>query len=202
MSRKLVLCLALLVAASSVAAHAGGLEITPFGGYAVGGDFEGPVFDSELESSSTYGLMIDIPVAPDLQLELFASHQGTNLVASGFSSAPQGSLADVDVEYFHIGILQDFDHGNVEPYYVFSLGITQLNPTAFESKSQPSVGFGGGVKLFLSRDAILGFRFGGRILGTYFDDPEAFCNSAGCVGEVKGTFLMQAQGEIGLVIRF
>jgi len=200
MSRKLVLCLALLVTVGSVAAHAGGLEITPFGGYAVGGDFEGPVFDSELESSSTYGLMIDIPVAPDLQLELFASHQGTELVASGFN--PLGSLSDIDVEYFHIGLLQDFDHGNVEPYYVFSLGITQLNPTGFETESQPSVGFGGGVKLFLSRDAILGFRFGGRILGTYFDDPEVFCNSGGCLGEVKGTFMVQAQGEIGLVIRF
>jgi hypothetical protein len=201
MSRKLVLCLALLVV-GSVAAHAGGLEFTPFGGYAVGGDFKGPVFDSELESSSIYGLMIDIPVAPDMQLELFASHQGTNLAASGFSAAAPGPIADVDVEYFHIGLLQDFDHGNVEPYYVFSLGLTQINPKGFETKSQPSAGFGGGVKVFLSRDAILGFRFGGRILATYFDDPEVFCNSAGCLGEVKGNFIVQAQGEIGLVIRF
>jgi hypothetical protein len=202
MSRKLIPCLAVLVVLGGVAAHAEGLEITLFGGYAVGGEFEGELFDSELESSSTYGLIIDIPVASDLQLEIFASQQGTDLVVEGFGPGGLGPLAEVDVQYLHIGILQHFDHGNVEPYYVFSAGLTQLNPTGYETESRPSVGFGGGTKLFLSRDALLGFRFGGRILATYFDDPEVFCNSGGCLGEVSGTFMVQAQAEIGLVIRF
>jgi len=202
MSRKLIPCLVLLVAVGGVAAHADGTEITLFGGYAIGGEFEGALFDSELESSSSYGLILDFPVATDLQLEIFASQQGTDLVVEGFGAGITGPLAEVDVQYIHIGILQHFDHGNVEPYYVFSLGLTQLNPTGFETESRPSFGFGGGTKLFLSRDAMLGFRFGGRLLATYFDDPEVFCDSAGCLGEVSGTFMWQAQGEIGLVIRF
>ena len=204
MPRQLTLCLLALGALSASAASGAGLEIYPFAAYtaALGGSFDGDdgFPDTELDDDASFGLGLDIPVGPGNQLELWFSRQDTTLQLDSFGNP---GVTDVEIDHFHIGIVSYRVYQKVEPFGFFSGGLTQINPEGpFDSETRPSLATGGGVRVFLGRGARVGFRFTGRLIGTYFEgDRRIFCGPADCLGNVSDSFLLQGQVEAGLTIR-
>lgn len=186
-------------------AMAGGdIEITPFFGYQFGGEltdyWTGDRYS--LQDNENYGLCLDFAVDPynDTWIELRWSHQESELK----TTIPELGRMDIDIDYFHIGGLQEFgdDDDHVTPYGVGTLGATHFNPGAsgFSSATRFSLGLGGGVKLMAGER--IGVRLEARLLGTYFDSHAAFiCGSpGGCAIGVSGNMLFQGEVTIGLIL--
>ena len=173
--------LALLLAAivsvaggTSVWAQAGSVEITPMVGYRWGGELSGednPAlgYDASLEDSASYGLVIDIPVSYHVQIEFSADHQSTGLEEDTLFT-PSEHAFDLDVNYYHIGVLGQWPVGHVTPYVVGALGVADLRPerAGFSDSQRFSTSLGGGIKIALAEH--VAFRLEAR--GTWSDTSD------------------------------
>lgn len=152
----------------------GRMEITPFGGYQSGGDFEDYSNDSEVElnGDSVYGLAVGFGREESIsQLELYFSRQQSELEGAGaFSSADP---FEVDVDYYHVGLSVLLGEGSLQPYIVGSLGMTRFDRqfASLDSEAHFSFGFGGGVRWFPSER--VGVRLEGRVFGTFVNTSAA-----------------------------
>lgn len=170
--RRILLGLLLLIPAAS-AAQPLRLELSPYAGYRLNGTVESDDFirqDLEVKESSTYGLRLDIPLTPQLQLEILANRQESELQIDEGLFEPVENLGDITLDTVHAGLLYQWGRGQVNPYVVFSAGITRLDPefAGLEAESRLSGSLGGGVKVFVNRN--VGFRFEAR---GYWVDLEA-----------------------------
>ncbi|MEL7060580.1 MAG: outer membrane beta-barrel protein [Acidobacteriota bacterium] len=188
------------------------VEITPMALYAFEGNFDDgfgfdrfDIFDDvEVDEGTGYGINLGFGISRTFQLEFSYSEQETELVFDGFLS-PEETILDLDVQYLHVNAVFQFpSSGQIEPFVFVGGGITNFEPTeaGFDDDSQPSFGFGGGVKFFVNDN--FGFRVQGRLLGTYIDDDddEVFCDDFGCFGYDDETYLYQAEASAGLIIAF
>ena len=188
-------------------AQPGRFEITPLVGYRLDADFEtesDDVFDPDLnvdvESSATFGLLFDIPLAPYWQLEILANRQPTEFVVDRGLFTPGDELGDVDLTILQAGFLFWWGGGQVNPFVTMAAGLTHIDPKLDELDSDDrfSMSFGGGVKIFLGGN--VGIRLEGRgywtELGTGFDDDHHHDHND------SGDGLFQAEGSAGLIIAF
>jgi len=193
--------LLLLVPISTLAE---GFQITPFLGYRIGGDFEdgGTGVELSLAEEETYGIILNKDIGPGKQYEFFYSFQPSRLTAGGIVTP--GVLADVDVEYFHIGGRNYWDKGAVRTFVVGSVGATHFDPNApnLGSETRFSIGLGGGVEL--GGESRIGFRLEGRGFATFLDSEGAvFCDSSGgCVVLVASDLLWQFEVGAGVTFKF
>lgn len=170
----------LLVAIASVAsggtalAQAGSVEITPMLGYRWGGEIaqeDNPAlgYDASLRDTSSFGLVIDIPVSYHVQIEFSADHQSTGLEEDTLFT-PDDHGFDLDVNYYHIGVLGQWPVGRVTPYVVGALGIADLRPerAGFSDAQRFSTSLGGGIKIALAEH--VAFRLEAR--GTWSDTSD------------------------------
>jgi opacity protein-like surface antigen len=174
---KLALLLAAIVSVAggdAALAQAGSVEITPMVGYRWGGQIskeDNPTlgFDADLEDSASYGLVIDIPVSYHVQIELSADHQSTGLEKDTLF-APSDHAFDIDVNYYHIGVLGQWPLGHVTPYVVGAVGVADLRPdmAGLSDSQRFSSSLGGGVKIRLADH--VAFRFEAR--GTWSDTSD------------------------------
>jgi hypothetical protein len=178
-----------------------GVELTPFGGFQFGGRFEnsstGEKF--ELDEDFSYGLMVDVDLDRYTQLELYWSRQETEMN----SRSRPSTLYDIDVSYFHAGVLQILDDSDeIKPYVVGTLGITYLDPDArgVGSKTRFSMAGGGGVKLMASEN--VGFRFDGRVSATFNGGGGGISCGQGCTVFIDGDVSLQMQLSAGVTLRF
>lgn len=168
--RARVLGLALLVGLLPVAGFAQDgyrYELTPTLSYRFGGSLDGreaELFDADLETDdgAAFGVTFDIPLSRHVQLELLASRQSTDLRFERGLFGVGGSVADVDVTYYHVGVLWQWGDTRVSPFVVASAGVANLDPDlpGASSEDRFSISVGGGVKVFLSEN--VGLRFEGR----------------------------------------
>jgi hypothetical protein len=181
-------------------------ELTPFVGYRAGGEFEDFLLGTDLEinQSSSYGLILDIPLGGGSQLEILWSRQSTELDAGGpLVSQP---LFDIDIDYLHVGGVYNwgYEEDKIRPFLLGTLGVTILSPepSSLDSETNFSAGFGGGVKVFASDH--IGFRFEGRGYLTFLDSTGSgvFCGPSGCLVAVSSDVLGQFEGRAGLIITF
>jgi outer membrane protein with beta-barrel domain len=203
MRRALFVLLLLFPAAAF--AQPGRFELTPFAGYRLAGDFDAdsnsafdPRLNIEVDESAVYGVLFDIPLSPNWQIEIMANRQQTSFsIDQGFLE-PQDELGDVDLTTVHGGILLQWGDGQVNPFLVASAGITRIEPKFrdLESDDRFSTSFGGGAKIFFSDN--VGLRLEARgfwtDLDTGFDDRYNRYDS--------GDGLFQGQGSVGLIIAF
>jgi opacity protein-like surface antigen len=200
---------ALIAALFPVSASAAGVEITPFAGYTMGGDFTDAVTGKSLsfDDTSNYGIMVDFKQPVDKEggepwIELYYSRQQTSL------KADQGlffgnSLLDVSVEYFHIGGTYGLATGKVKPFVVGTFGATHMTPKGdgLHSETKFSLSLGGGVKLYLTER--VGIRLDARWFGTLFNGSgSAFCSGGACLVNVQGDVLSQYTANAGVVLAF
>ena len=176
-------------------------ELTPFAGYQSGETFSDEITGThlELESKQTTGLVLDVNLAPDTQLEFFYSRAEPSLSPE----AGGASIADVKVEYLHAGAVYVFNNGRVRPFFGGSVGATRFSPDApgLDSDTNFSLGLAGGVKLFLTKN--IGVRLEARVIATQVgSDSAAFCNNGSCRIFYEGDFVWQYMANTGVVIAF
>lgn len=195
----------LILALTAIPALAQQVEVTPFFGYRSGGEFEAdsidPFGDVEIDDSDAWGVLVNIPLTPWSQIELMADFQTSNFQNSDDIFVPDQDLGEVDVAYYHVGFVFQGDHPRVQPFGVFSLGATNIDPDlpGLDSETKFSTSFGGGVKIFFSKN--VGMRFEGRGFYTVLDtdDDYGYCDYY-CYEYTDDLW----QGEIraGLIMRF
>lgn len=205
----------MFVLAAAPAAAAPRVEITPFGGWQFGGGWNSnPAPDSppdvvggdvDLPAAVNFGLTIDYTLYPGGQLELVYNRQPTRLTVKSGNFGVAATLFDVDVEYWHLGGLYEVPMGaRTRAYANATVGATHFNPVPAERSGEWRFSFavGGGGKLFLT-DRI-GLRAQGRLWFTFLDTDSAwFCTSGGgCLVNVDGTIMTQAEASAGLILAF
>jgi hypothetical protein len=204
--------LLMLALSTAHAAEPDTFQITPFGGYRFGGEFDlvtddndpltpAAASDLELGSAPSYGLVLNLEQNAGAYYELFYSRQGAKVKgSSGF---------DMTVEYLHIGGNVDFarPEDRVIPYFVLTIGGTRFVPDVVDAKEvvEPSLSLGGGVRIPLAPH--IGLRLEARGFLTLLDsDSRIFCEAdppnAICDVRVKGDMFVQAQGLFGVTIGF
>jgi len=180
-------------------------EITPLVGYGVEGEFEerdsGETF--ELSDDAVNALAVNYTSAPDdgAQLEVYVSRQETQM--AGNNLLVPGSRFDLDVDYYHVGGMLEWGNKSFKPFFVGTVGATYLNPdpSAYDSLTHPSLGLGGGVKLFPVRN--IGVRLEGRVFTTFVESDSAIVNdSTGLRIYVRGDVFFQLHFNAGLIVRF
>lgn len=150
-------------------------ELTPQIQYRFGGTISGEnnaITDADLDvnESAGYGITFDIPLSRGIQLELLASHQPTELRFDEGVFGGSFDVADIDITYYHVGVLFQGTGPKVSPFFVASAGGTHLNPDVPGASSEDrfSLSLGGGVKIFFTDN--IGMRFEGRGFWTAIDD--------------------------------
>jgi hypothetical protein len=177
-------------------------ELTPTVGYRLNSDFDavsGDFFDAsvEIEESATYGAIFDIPLGESgWKLELLANRQDSTLIVNRGLLDPTIELGDITLGTYHVGFLYQWGPGQVEPFIVFSGGLTRLEPDfpGVSGDNRLSGSFGGGVKLFFSDN--IGLRLEAR--GYWTDLSDAEVNDRFDADEA----LYQGEGSAGLIIAF
>lgn len=213
--RRFLLPCALVLALAPGAAEAQSslyrFELTPTVSYRWGGRIAGAdsalFSDTDLDvgSGSAFGVTFDIPLSSRIQLELLASRQSTDLGFDRGLFDTTASVADLDVTYYHVGLLWQWGDERVTPFFVASLGGTRLDPNlpGGQTEDRLSLSAGGGVKVFFSDH--VGLRFEGRGFFTDLgnadgryrcDDRYRYRYDNSCYGND----LSQGQASAGLIL--
>jgi len=198
--------LALALLTASAASHAqqwapAKVELTPFVGYQSAIEFADQTNGGglELDSTDNAGLIVDVGLAPNMQLEFLYSRADSGLAPDRGGAA----LTNIKVEYFQIGALYVYQEGRVRPFFGATGGATRLSPDApaLDGDTRFSLGLAGGVKLFLARN--IGVRLEARAFATQVDsESAAFCNNGTCRIYYDGDFLYQYMFNAGVIIAF
>ena len=203
------LAMVLIAALLPVSASAAEIEITPFAGYTMGGQFTDAVTGKSLsfDDTSSYGIMVDFKQPLDKEggeswIELYYSRQQTKLKADQgpFFGDP---LFDVNIEYFHIGGTYGQATGKMKLFLVGTFGATHLTPEGegLHAETKFSLSLGGGVKLYLTER--VGIRLDARWFGTLFNGSgSAFCSGGACLINVQGDMLSQYSANAGVILAF
>lgn len=205
----LLLPLATLVPFAQTVEAVESVEINPYVGWRFGGEFVGDdfdldddFFDVDLDETSSYGLSVGFSLAQHWQLELLWSRQQTEFSVDEFLG-PDFPLLDLDVDYYHVGIVHQWTPGQLRPFVGVSAGITRFNPDTpgFDAESRFSASVGAGLKGFFSDH--FGLKVEGRLYSTLIDDGEdAFCTSRTCYSYDDSSYLVQGEVRAGLVFAF
>lgn len=184
-------------------ARAEGVEITPFLGLRFGEGFiesDDTVVDLGLEEGSSFGVIVAFPRDEHGRIELTFSRQETQIEIDGFLTG--SPLLDVTVDYIHIGGYYQWGDERTHPFALLSLGLTRIDPeSGFDTENDFSVGFGGGVRVDLSKR--VGLRFEGRGFMSLGGTREAVFNNGMVTVVYEGAdFLWQFEASVGLVFAF
>ncbi len=197
MKRLILLSGFLVFSIVAMPAEAQRIEITPFVGYQFGGELAEvgeETTNYSLDQSTTWGLIFDISITHQDQVEVYYSSQSTNL-DGGTESSPR-----VGIDYLQIGAIHEYSPNRpLNPYVGFTLGATRFdvpggNDTRF------SGGLSIGAKMTVSDH--LGFRFDGRVFGVSTGSNPIACVDDVCLGYADNNIMWQYTVNAGVIIRF
>jgi hypothetical protein len=202
--RRALFVLAFLLPAA-VFAQPGRFEITPFAGYRLSGDFDAqssdafdPDLNIQVDESAVYGVLLDIPLSTNLQIELLANRQKSAFIIDEGLFDPSDELGDVDLTIVHAGLLLQWGQGQVNPFLTASAGLTRIDPkfSELDADNRFSTSFGGGAKIFFSEN--VGLRLEAR--GFWTDLDTGFRDRYDRYDSGDGLF--QGEASAGLIIAF
>lgn len=204
--RRLAFALALaLAAAPALAQDSYRFELTPQAQFRWGGELAGENsaisdFDLDVNEGEAFGLTFDIPLSSNIQLELLASRQSTDLRFDEGIFGDDATVADIDIAYYHVGVLFQGGSREVVPFFVASAGATNLDPDVpgASSETRFSLSLGGGVKVFFTDN--IGMRFEGRGFWTAIDsDGDSDCRHRCDWDDYGYDDLNQGTASVGLI---
>jgi opacity protein-like surface antigen len=181
------------------------VEIMPFGGFRVGGEFEDADTERDVDAddSASYGVVLRLRPSLENEWDLLYSRQQTDTEASTDGTVPS---VDMTVEYLHIGgtyFPGDYDYA---PYVLGGLGVTRLSPkgTGLEDETAFSISLGAGFRFPVAEHFAL--RLEGRAYATFLDtDTAIFCRSDGggaCAIRASGSTFLQFEAVLGFAFWF
>ena len=192
-----VVCLAVLPAHVSAQT----IQVAPFGGYRVGGDFferaTGQPVD--LDGAPVVGGTLNVAMYDGLWFEGLFTHQEAR-VTTVDPRLMTTTRWRVTVDHWLAGGLQEFGGDRARPFLTGLLGLTRYAAEGNETRFVVSAG--GGVKLHPTRR--VGVRLDGRVFATFADiDGRAIaCSSGGCIVAVDADVVWQGEASVGVVIAF
>lgn len=200
----------LLYTLMTYSAHSSATELIPFLGFRSGGDItdESTGTNHSINSSNIKGLIITMPYVKGKTLELYYSHQSSELKSVNVSPAPTplpatANTIPLTIDYLHLGGTTPLSKdSNLDTFVSGGLGFTYLSPdfTGLTSELRASFSIGIGMKWWLADNIAL--RFETRALATLFSNNSSiFCNG-GCTLKINGNFFYQGEVFAGLVFRF
>jgi hypothetical protein len=206
--RSVLLATALLAPALATAEVPSSLEITPFGGYRMGGqiDAEDTSIDIRLRDSSSVGLILNGRHRDNTEWEVLYSYQDTT---ARIESAQEATFTDVGFESqtAHFGGTYLFEGEKAIPYIALTIGGTRVRTSSpgGESDTFFSGSFGVGLKLF--PNSRVGVRLEARGYGILVSSSSAiFCSTdpeiSGCAIRLSGDIASQIETFAGLSFRF
>jgi hypothetical protein len=182
-------------------------EITPFGAYRFGGDFEEATGGTsiDLDDNSSFGLILNARHSPITQWELLYSHQETEADTLGLGITDP--VLDLDIDYLHAGGTYLWDGDQVRPFLSATLGVTRFDVSNPGYDSDSFFSFSLGLGLQIRPTDRLGLRLEARSFGTLLDsDTDLFCQTGPanniCAVRIDGTMLWQVEAIAGIVFRF
>ena len=206
--RRIVPVLLLATLAAGAAGAQTKFEITPTAGLRFGGNFETDgccIFDTDLEvdDGSSLGVTFDIALNQHLQVEILLGRQDTTLIDNhGGFAGNEIDLFDLDVDYYHAGLLYQWLPGQIRPFIVMTLGATLFSPVPsdLDDEYRFSVSLGGGLKIMATEN--IGFRLEGRFYSTVIEARDEFCDFSYCYYSDDGQYMVQGELRAGLIFAF
>lgn len=184
------------------------LEITPYLGYRLGGDFDAegpdgaPSTSVDVEDGDSWGIDIGLYGRPDGFYELLYSTQSTGLD----SRDPALAGVEVTTEYYQLGGTAFFPGDQwLVPYVSMTVGATRFSADGYGSETRFSGSLGGGLRLPFTDHfaATIGIR---GYLTLIESDTAFLCVSeageAACLVTSSGSTFFQAEAQLGLTARF
>jgi len=210
-ARLVVVFLAVAAAAAALVpapaeAAAPRFQVSGFGVYRVGGDFDAGEEDAQrsadLEEGGGWGLGLGLYRDASSWYEFLYSRQTT-----GFSKADAvAGSPDVTTEYFHLGGSLLFDPASyLDSWLSLTVGVTRFKADGFSAESEFSASLGTGLSVPVGeRAAVL---LGVRGYLTFVDqDTRFFCSSidgiGSCLLSSSGSTVFQAEASLGLRVDF
>ena len=202
-----LLALAMLVGGSTPAS-AQKAEITPFVGYQFGGQLRVRDGELRLQDDINYGLVLDIALNRQGQLELSYTRQDTKVEFNDFTSG-RIPIYEVSVNYWQIGGVYQFNPSDTaRPFLSLTAGLTHYgvgdrledDSPVLSSDTFFSMVLGGGVKIFPSQR--IGIRLAGHLYSTIVSTSSGFwCTlPGGCGVGLSGWGIWQGDVQAGLII--
>ncbi len=183
------------------------LELTPFGGYRLGGSFE--IEDSsesyDFEDSTSLGLIANFAHRGNTSWEILYSQQSTEAEFSGVTI--NDVLIDVDLKMLQIGGTYQFEGDTVLPYLAATLGATHAEVSGTGSESDTFWSGSVGLGILVAPNSRIGLRLEARAYGTFTNSStDLLCASgpegAACAIQSAGDLVTQVEAFAGVVFRF
>jgi hypothetical protein len=177
-------------------------DIVPFVGLRFGGDVGtqpgngvvGPT-SVTIDSSVSYGGVVDFPYSQGRSVELYYSRQPTKLSSNS-------TVGDVTISVLHLGLVDTLPSADQQLSWLLigTLGATQLSASN-GSATRPSIGLGGGFEWMPTEH--IGLRGDLRALLTFSGSGggSASCGG-GCSVNFHGSLVAQGEVSLGVVARF
>ncbi len=211
MSRIIGLTLAILACLSWSPAQAAGdnlnFELTPFGAYRFGGQFDVTGSDAtlKLDDAPSYGLLFNVREQANTQWEVLYSRQQTEAHESGVS--PTMTALDLDIHTLQGGGTYQGDGDVARPYLAATIGGTHIKSVGTGSGSDTFFSFSIGLGLQIQPNSRLGLRLEARSYGTLTSsNTDLFCQTGPdqnvCAIRVEGKVMWQLETLAGVVFRF
>ena len=195
-------CVTSLCGASAATAQT--VEITPFVGYRVGGDFFEVAVEHAVDTDGapSVGLLGDLrlpQLAPGFTLAALFTRQQPLVEARPGPFDPPVAVR-VTVDHLQFGGTQELHGGRARPFLTGLLGLTRYG-LPHDSETRFSVSGGGGVKMFATHH--VGLRLDGRVVAT-FDalGTRGVCGGYGCAIGIDAAVFWQGEATAGIVFAF
>lgn len=200
---------ALFAATAPAAAASPGFEMTPFAVARAGGgidveDVAGEKDSVDFGSGAGFGIGLGLYRDSASFYELLYSSQSAEVD----SKNPALDGVDLSIDYLQFGgtLLFPREDDFYVPYLSLTIGATFLRPDGdFDSETKFSGSIGGGFRFPLNENVAVNLGLRGYL--TLIDsDTDLFCVSdssdAGCLVRSSGSTFFQAEGSLGLTVRF
>ena len=179
------------------------VEITPTVGWRMGGGVETEDGEFDVESATSFGVILDVRVRSDGVVELLYDRQSSDVVRRS-STGPDSTITDIVIEYFQLGGAVEFGHKpNLKPFFALTLGAAHLDPSGDRDDEWHFAGVATlGAKAYLGEH--IGLRAQTRLWGTFLtEESQIFCSLPGvCVLSASGKLFVQADFSGGIMFVF
>jgi hypothetical protein len=179
------------------------VEITPTIGWRMGGGVESEDGEFDVESATSYGVILDVRVRSDGVVELLYDRQSSQVVRRS-STGPDSTISDLVVEYFQFGGAVEFgQEPNLKPIFALTVGAAHLDPSDPRDDEWHFAGAATlGAKLYVGER--IGLRAQARLWGTFLtEESQIFCSLPGvCVISASGKLFVQSDFSGGLMFVF
>jgi hypothetical protein len=178
------------------------VEVSPFVGYRLGGDFFERVTNQpvDLDGAQAVGGVLNVAMHDGLWFEGLFTHQEARVDVPGNPLGPSTKWR-ITVDHWLAGGLQEFGQGRARPFLTGMLGLTRYGAQG-DNEIRFVVSAGGGAKLRPTRH--LGARVDGRVFATFADveGRTIVCSPGFCLVSLSTDVVWQAEVSAAVVIAF